>query len=351
MNVGLVARADDRGIGTMTWEFHKAMHPSRTLVVREPGAEARGFAAHADRYIGDWMLVTTFDPTTGELHEDDCRDFLDGLDVVYLVETPYDYRFFRWAREAGVATVLHAMPEFWRWETQTERPDVWWLPTSWRVDALPAECRVVEVPVPERPSALRVPSSEITFLHVAGHRAVGDRNGTLLLYQALRRVRTQCTVRICSQDTLPVMRAPAGVTIDMRPGGVVDRWSLYDDVDVLVMPRRYGGLSLPVLEAMASGLAVVLPNVAPNDEWPAFLVPARQGRTVEMPCGPIKLADTDPSALARTLDKLANAPHLVDYLSREAHSFARLHSWERLRPLYAAELARAVDVAAAGASA
>jgi len=50
VKVGLIARADDRGLGIMCWEFHRAMRPHATLVVREPGAEARGFQPHLDRY-------------------------------------------------------------------------------------------------------------------------------------------------------------------------------------------------------------------------------------------------------------------------------------------------------------
>lgn len=342
MNVGLVARADDRGIGTMTWEFYKAMRPARTLVVREPGAERRGFAPNLDRYVGD---VVRFDPILGKLPEQQVRDFLDGLDVVYLVETPYDFRFFEWARDAGCSTVLHAMPEFWRWSTGEPRPDVWWLPTSWRAELLPIDCRVVEVPVPIAPH--RPPShataSPVKFVHVAGHRAVGDRNGTLLLFQAMRNMRERCTVRMFTQDArLPTVRTHPNIDLQCNVGGLADRWSLFDDADVLVLPRRYGGLCLPVLEAMACGVGLVMSDVEPQSStWPILAVPARRGRSVEMPCGTIKLLDADPIRLGRMLDGLAADPAIVDDLRRQACEFAAERSWAMLRPMYVDELARA----------
>lgn len=348
MHVGLVARADDRGIGSMTWEFHKALRPERVLVVREPGAESKGFAPVVERYAdAPSLLVTRFDPIMGVLHEDDCRDFLDGLDVVYLVETPYDVRFYRWAREAGVATVLHVMPEFWRGHEQSDRPDVWWLPTSWRAGLLPSECRLVEVPVPENPRLLGLPTDpeRVVLVHVVGHRTVADRNGTLTLLQALRTMRSKCTVRLYSQDRLPAVRSTTNVTIDVR-AAVADRWSMYDDADVLVLPRRFGGLCLPALEAMASGLAVVMPNVEPQvSSWPVVPLTASLGRTVTMPCGDVKLADVAPRELARALDRLVGDPELIDGWAHASLDFAREHSWRKLRPVYDAELHRAIIVA------
>ena len=50
MKVGLFgARADDRGLGRLTHDFHTHMRPDRTLVV-DMGPHARGFTQHFDRY-------------------------------------------------------------------------------------------------------------------------------------------------------------------------------------------------------------------------------------------------------------------------------------------------------------
>ena len=44
-----------------------------------------------------------------------------------------------------------------------------------------------------------------------------------------------------------------------------DQWRLYAGFNALIMPRRYGGLCLPMNEALTSGLPVIMSNTSPND--------------------------------------------------------------------------------------
>jgi glycosyltransferase involved in cell wall biosynthesis len=338
MRVGLVARADDRGLGMMTWEVHRHLHITRTLVVREPGAEAHGFQPHLDRY----RLPTVVTFNAPNLPEPTVRAWLDGLDVVYGAETWYDERFPRWAAEAGVATVLHAMPEFYRPEMAST---VTWAPTRWRLDLLPAGdmTRVVPVPVDPRPIARphTHEMSRLRVVHVVGRRAAADRNGTLVLARALPYLR-DCDVRVWCQDRrLPAMRRPARVGLDVRLGGVADRWSMYEGADVLVLPRRYGGLCLPALEAMACGLAVVMPDCSPNDEWPTIRVPAVRDGELRAPGGVVERWNADPRALAQTINRLGDRPELLTAAKAAAAGWAATHSWERLAGVYETALADA----------
>lgn len=343
VKVGLIARADDRGLGIMTWEFHRAMRPHATLVVREPGAEARGFLPHLDRYPD--ATVVTYD---GGLPEAEVRAWLHGLDVVYSAETFYDDRLLDWARDAKVATVLHAMPEFYRGQLPTSV----WAPTPWRADTLPADHRLVPVPV----AGDRFPSPQLRALHVAGplrvlhtagHRAAADRNGTLQLLQALRRVREPVAVRMLTQDpSLPRYRAARHVQLTTEVGGRPNYWELYADADVLVLPRRYGGLCLPVQEAMAAGLAVVMPDCPPNDYWPTLRVGSAVHSTMATPAGSMPLHTTNVGALARQLDQLAADRQVLGAAQQAAADWAAAHSWGALAGTYRAELARAAETAA-----
>jgi glycosyltransferase involved in cell wall biosynthesis len=351
MRVGLFgARADDRGLGRLTHDFHRHMRPDRTLVV-DMGPYAHQFTQHLDRYPD--ATVVPFN--AGVLDDTVMRRFFTGLDVAVMYETAYDHRAYDIARAAGCRTVLMAMPEFHRHLTEPHlpAPDVVWVPTVWRLGTFPAATRLVPVPVdPEdvNNAPLARPAAVLRVLHVAGHRATGDRNGTLALLRALRLVRQPMAVRVTTQD--PRIPNVQGIkhlaTFDRR--SPADHWRLYDHADILVMPRRYGGLSLPVQEAMAAGLGVAMTDCDPNPAtWPISPVRCRPGLTIRTPGGTIVLNAPDPGHLAAVLDRLAANPAEVADLKQRARLWAAANTWDALRPLYRAELERAVTSTPAAA--
>lgn len=342
MRFGLVARADDRGLATMTRDFYRHMAPDRVLLVREPGAERQGFRPHLDWYPD----ATVVHFTEGTFPEQVVRDWLEGLDVIYSAETMYDERLYGWARDAGCRTVLHVMPELFP-ASPAVLPDAIWAPTSWRLDTLPAGARVVPVPVAtDRFEGISTPGDgPLRVLHVAGHRAMADRNGTQAVTRAVRMLRQRAHVTIVGQDgRLPRLsgRAPT-VTVSSKPGGCENYWDLYRDQDVLLMPRRYGGLSLPVQEAMAAGLVPILPDVAPNGDWPAVLTAASWRGHIITAAGTLRLAHSDPSDLAAAVDLLATDRDLLAAHRARALEWAEAHSWDSLAPTYRTELERACD--------
>lgn len=342
MKIGAVVRAEQRGISIQAWEFCRAMQPERVLVV-EMGALARGFAVDHDRYPG----ATVVHFHAGELPERVVREWLDGLDVVFAVETIYDWRIPAWAEAVGCATVVQANPEFFR--PPEELPSVptrWWVPTPWRLDLLPPGTRVVPVPVADDRFAFRPPERDgpLRVLHVAGHAAMADRNGTGLVFEAMRRLQPPTRIRIVTQDEkLRPGRLRAGVEVEVVTGGVEHYWDLYDDADVLVMPRRYGGLCLPVQEAMAAGLAVVMSDTEPQRSiWPVERVRSATGAPrLRCPGGRLPMTNARPEAIAETLNALAVDLERLVSLQRASVAWAEANRWSVLRPLYEAELAAA----------
>lgn len=341
MRLGLFgARADDRGLGRISHDFYSHMRPDRTLVV-DMGAWARRFSQHLDRYPG--ATVAPFNG--GRLDDTVMRRFFKGLDVAMFYETAYDHRAYDIARAAGCRTVLMTMPEFHRHATETlPHPDVVWAPTTWRLDLLPSSTRVVPVPVAQAGGPVRA-SGSLRVLHVGGHRTSGDRNGTIAFLRALRSVQRPVRVRVTTQDQrLPnVAGIPKHVTIARQVGGIADYRHLYDAADLLVMPRRFGGLCLPVQEALAAGLAVVMTDCEPNPvTWPVATFAGTWGTTIGTPGGPVTLYDPDPAAIAATIDRLATNPAEVADLKTRAHEWAASNTWAALAPLYRAELEQAL---------
>lgn len=341
MRIGVIARATDRGLGIQTWEAARALDAT-VLVVNIDNPSSKHYPTDLARFP-DAPVVTC---TEGwRLPEDTVRGWLAGLDVVWTAETFYDARFCDWARDAGVRTYIHANPEFvpaggrgWG----IGQPTAWWTATCWRQDHMPDGTKVVPFPVAtDRFRPAEPHDGPCRWLHVAGKQALGDRNGTEAVIAALPLLEQPCSVRIITQDPeLPArITAPAHVDLELVTGGLADYWDLYTDVDALILPRRYGGLCLPVQEAMAAGLAVVMPDIDPNNQtWPTRLIPAGPGVELRMPAGKIPVASIDPADVAAGMDALAD-PHERLRWQRWSRSWATANSWRtragRWRRLFA----------------
>lgn len=339
MKLGVIARAEDRGLGIQSWEAVRHLAPERVLVIDVQNPE--GFAMHLDRYPGATVARLQPQGMNGALAEGLVRDWLAGLDVVFSCETLYDWRLAEWARDAGCATVVQLNPEFFQHDRNgLPSPTAWWNPTTWRLDQLPAGTRHVPVPVAlDRFCNIgrRTSTADVALraLHVVGRPALSDRNGTELLSKAMRRTQG---VELTVASQRPTKHGAVVL------GEVADYWRLYDDQDVLVMPRRYGGLCLPAQEAMAAGLAVVMPGCPPNPEmWPIVPVRWQYRGQLQVPAGMIPLAETDARDLAVVLGRLAREPGELNVWRAKADQWAREHSWEALLPLYVEELGRAAD--------
>lgn len=349
MKLGLIARADNRGLGTLTWQVHRHLNPERTLVVDM--GRLSPMPMHLDRYPGATVVKFDGHRLTPEAT---VREWIAGLDVIYSAETLYDWRLAGWAADASVGTVVHAMPEFYRHgpgNPDWPHPTAWWVPTTWRQDQVPG-ARLVPVPCPvDRFPTLelwqRAVTDPVRFLHTAGKLAAWDRNGTRLLLQALRYVTVPVQVTIWTQDSqVPrQLRMPAHVDLRIVADDRPEWWAGYTDHDVLLLPRRYGGLCLPALEAAAAGLALVMPYCSPNGELPlAAGIATELGETVTMPCGPVRLHNPSARHLAQIISDLARSPHDVMTGQHHARLWAEASGWgSPAGQLWVEELAEAGD--------
>ena len=331
MRWGLIARSEtDRGLGIQTYSMYENLKPDKTLVVVVPMS---GFKSHPHNYTKNSTVVTL---TSDGLIEEEIRDWWKGLDVVVSVETLYDWRLADWAREDGITTVVHGNPEFWI--ADRPQPDRWWWPTSWRLDHLP-DGPVIPVPVPDGATnrAADPYGGRLEAVHVAGN-AMADRNGTNTLKEAVRSIRFDTNISCYSQGTGVGKPSHPGSTgfHDLKP--VDDRWTMYDAKHVLVLPRRYGGLCLPALEAMASGLAVMMPDCSPNMDWPIIPVEAIPSRHVPMQCGVVETFECYSNALGLTIDNLSMRRQvLAEYMEKSLEWVSR-NTWSVLAPLYHSEI-------------
>lgn len=340
MRIGLIARAENTGLGIQTWEFARHMNPAKTLVVNLAGP--RGF--WPERFPGATIVAGL--PGTRDIEE-----FLDDLDVVFTAETPYNYELFSIAERRGVATVLQYNFEFLDYlpRPRLPRPTLFAAPSSWRYRDVPfANKQMLPVPVALDRFPARQPRDRATrFLHIVGRPAIHDRNGTADLLAALEHVRSEITVTIKCQDPHYVPRLlhgrsiPGSVRLVLDDTEVTNYWDNYTGHDVLVMPRRFGGLCLPVQEALAAGMPAIMPAISPNTWLPEqWLVPARRTGSF-MARTKIELHTTDHRALAARIDEVAG-PDLYPEACHAVGVIARGLSWTELADTYDRTLAQSI---------
>jgi glycosyltransferase involved in cell wall biosynthesis len=265
--------------------------------------------------------------------------FLKDLDVVFTAETAYNNQLYPLARQAGVKVVVQPNYEFF---DRNATPDLWAVPSMWHWDDIPEPKVLLPVPIatdrfPQRPTRGRA----TRFVHIGGWPAIHDRNGTTDLLEALQFVQSPITVAIKGQDAHALgklmrgYRVPSNVELIFDARDVPDYWDNYSDGDVLVMPRRFGGLCLPTNEALGAGMPVIMPDISPNNTWlPAeWLVSATceaqfKARTL------IDIHTVDHRALAAKIDQFATDATFYAHAEATARDMAKRMSWESLRPEY-----------------
>ena len=107
---------------------------------------------------------------------------------------------------------------------------------------------------------------------------------------------------------------------------------VYGDEDVLVQPRRFGGLSLSAQEALALGMPLVCLGWDPYSSVAAGVVPTLPDPVhVTMAGGYLPVEDADPAQVARLMDVLAENPDAVVAANEIARKWTEAHSWDALR--------------------
>lgn len=332
MRIGLIARADSRGLGIQTKAFYDQMAPAKTLVIDPPSQQP--LPIRRDWYPdGQWVHHL---PTATDLEQ-----FLDGVDVVYTAETGYGHLLWEIANRKAIPTVLHAN---WEFLNRHDNPTVWAAPSLWHIEQWPHGTTHLPVPIElDRFPEPDMPATASKFLHIVGRPTVDrhidlHRNGTVDVIKALQRVNAPIEVTFrCQQpgyvETL-LEQHPVGVPVTVESGDKPNYWDNYTGFHALIMPRRFGGLCLPVNEALGAGMPVIMTDINPNNLWlpQEWLVPAHHTGQFTAKQR-ISCFAADPNALAETITRMTDEGFYRRAVEK-ASRLRRQYSWEALRPRY-----------------
>ena len=338
MKIGLLARDDNTGLGTQTWEFARAMKPHKVLIydIKQLNESVgKKTERYPERYADFNVKESPGYPTESGI------DWLtDDVDVVFVIETPINWRLFTVARQKNVPTVLQYNYEFLEHLTSDSlpQPDLFLAPSKWhyeqaeqavrgwgrQIDQLPVPVSLDRLPVRHRTEAKR-------FVHIAGHQTHADRNGTTKLLDALQWVQTPTELVIYHQYPIEYEFGRGWCNVQFK-SEVKNYWDLYHDGDVLICPRRYGGLSLQIQEALASGMPVIVGHHDPYANTPGTLMVRSTPSEQLQLLAPIQTHNVMPRELSAMIDRI-NQSDISD-LSDRALAYAESISWEKMAGRY-----------------
>lgn len=349
MKLGLIARADNSGLGMQTWEFYRHMQPYKTMVV------------DISKYNNNKQYPSRYDSVNSHFIKGfpsavDIDFFLQGLDVVFIAEAAYNPYLYTRAKELGIKTAVAYNYEFMDWLVNPNypKPDMLIAPSKWHYKEVDAWCEAngvkhvyLHCPVDREALPFREIKKAHTFLHVAGRSAAHDRNGTNTVIEASKYIKNPVNIVIHFQGEqglahqathstddyrrmLELHGDPNKVTIEQKE--YVDYFDVYEQGDILLLPRRYGGNCLPVNEALSVGMPVIMPDISPNSEFlpNRWLVHAEKLHEFT-PRTKVDIYEVNPQHLAKKIDKFAdmNTAEMVTENIR-ANNVAESISWPNM---------------------
>lgn len=346
--LGVIGRADRGGLAAQTFEVANHCDVDAVLLLDLGTAGRSNFEPEPWFQICDQVHITSGHPTSADV------DWLvERCDSVYTAECPYDeFTIPELCDRLDKRYFIHANPELFS-ESYVTPKSVVLAPTSWRLDLLPVGALDWPMPV-DMPLNVRRNIPMRTFLHVT-QPAMLDRAGTDALLDALLYMEEPFRLRVAGPRAGEVAARAVDLprVLDVEVvRSVRDRWEIYEGSDVLVAPRRYGGLSLLMQEAAALGMPIVALDCEPQQHWQLpGLVPARRPYPYTMKGGSVDVWDCDPAELAWAMTRLVQDAEWAEHCSDAAGRWASTISWFARAPEWLGLFGKQLTPAEAGARA
>lgn len=284
VKLGLIAFANDGGIGAQTRRLAHMLKPDRIMVV-----DSSGFSRNPTQHF-EWYKDFNHFIVNGFPNNEDVKKFLPNLTHVICVENPYNFGLVYWGQKQGTKIFCQSNYEFcdnldkpW-----LPTPDKFLMPSHWKIQEMTdifGKDHVQYLPPPiftsefkrAREVNMRRKGEKVRFLHIIGTAATADRNGTLDLMDAIPKCKGDFELVVKSQHPLSMDVFLDDPRVKYQVDNVSDNNDLFMDFDALILPRRWGGLSLTMNEAMMSGMPVITTDISPNDMWlpNEWLIPSK----------------------------------------------------------------------------
>lgn len=318
------ARADYTGLAVQTYEFVNHLNPEKVMVVD---------ITDLNKCTNDFSRYPDACKVKGFPKKQDIEEFCNSIDVLITFETPYNYFVFDYCRKKKIKTILIYNYEFLDYlqNPRLPRPDLLISPSYWHLDEV-INLRIaptVHIPYPINRQNLKfkVRNKIKKILHIVGKRAHLDRNGTNILLKAIPLVKSEVEFVIRTQSEIESVNDNR---IKIIKDKIENYWELYNDEDLFVMPRKYGGLCLSLNESLSTGMIPLMPDISPQKYFldkRCLLPPSFKGTTITRK--KINYYEVSPESLAERIDYLVNLPeNEIKELSYYSDLLASVIDWK-----------------------
>lgn len=322
MKISSILRADNSGLGTLSREFYDNLGFEKALLV-----DNGKYKSFPNRFPKARRVT--------KIKQADIDWLLTDVDVFLAFETPYNWDIFSLARKRNVKTVLMPMYECEPYPLPAF-PDLILCPSKLDYRIFRSEVKgrseVVYLPVPINRDRVRFkPRNEARiFQHNAGHGGLVGRNGTTELLAAIPMLKSDAKVLIYSQKKIDFVHPK----VEVRVGNFENYWDLWGEGDVFVFPHKFDGLSLPIQEALSSGMPVLSTLIFPFTKWLPndWFFPASEFMNLRVWDRFVEVAVIPPEEIAASIDAWYGKNILKQ--SEIANQLAEELSWKKLRPKY-----------------
>jgi len=320
--IGLVGRCDAGGLGTMALDFYKHLPIHKTMLVLSQ------YPNYPENFK-DAYICERGAPTLEEVDK-----FLEDLDVVLAIETPYNWSIFSRAREKGVKSVLIPMYE-WTKPELPENPDLLLCPSEYDLEILkdmPIEKKWIQTPVDRKKFPFKVRGGNKEFVFNNGHGGHMGRNSLSEFLYALSM--TELDAKFLVRSQIP-FEGNADTRIDYTVGEIKHE-DLWKAGDIYVHLHKFDGLSLPLQEAMSAGFPVIAIDRPPYNKYlPKELLIAPEAEGKMMMNREIDVSLISAQAIAEKLEEVSNMPEeRLKEISMEMGTQAQKWSWDVLKDEY-----------------
>lgn len=276
MKIALLAYSSNTGLGYQTREFYENIPCEKVLI--------SDLSSFNGMPVDHSWCKTTYRVCNGFPSDEDCQWLVDSVDILFVCETPLNYDLFTRAAIKGVKVVQQFNYEFFDYfgNKYLPKPTVFASPSRWNIERVEnlrlGDVQHWPVPIDTKKYTYKKRTKTKTFVHIAGRPASNDRNGTLSFIKAANVLGSDYKFRLFVQKPTDIngLRNYEAIELEIKRAksnlgnsfevieNIEDNRLMYEEGDVMVLPRRYGGLCLPMWEALASGMPVVMTNINPN---------------------------------------------------------------------------------------